>query len=212
MTTKNKILNKALELFNESGSGNISTNHIAKALNMSTGNLYYHYKNKEEIIRELLMKMIEEYNQIFKVNLPKEENQILNALIFDDSEIAIKYKFLYRELSILFKRDSEFERIFMKNQKNREKLLIEIFVFLQEKEYIYKRVEKNVLENCIRIIWSLENFRFFRYEIGGRMINNIDDLEKEERLLERLIPIYGLLTPKGRVFFDAHKYLEWSSC
>ena len=61
MKTKDKITNKALELFNEFGTNAVSTNHIAKALEMSPGNLYYHFKNKEEIIQELLKKMIEEY-------------------------------------------------------------------------------------------------------------------------------------------------------
>ncbi|MBP6408101.1 MAG: TetR/AcrR family transcriptional regulator [Fusobacteriaceae bacterium] len=208
MNTKDKILNKALELFNSEGSSNISTNHIAKALDMSTGNLYYHFKNKESIIRTLLQRMIEEYDEVFRENFPKKEDMILESLLFDDTKTAIKYKFLYNELNILFKRDRELEAIFIENQTKREKVFNDIFKFLQEKEYIQKNISDFVLNNAIKIIWYLENFRFFRYELEGRDVKRVEDLDLQEILLERLIPIYGLLTDKGKVYFESEKYLR----
>ncbi len=208
MNTKDKILNKALELFNSEGSSNISTNHIAKALDMSTGNLYYHFKNKESIIRTLLQRMIEEYDEVFRENFPKKEDMILESLLFDDTKTAIKYKFLYNELNILFKRDRELEAIFIENQTKREKVFNDIFKFLQEKEYIQKNISDFVLNNAIKIIWYLENFRFFRYELEGRDVKRDEDLDLQEILLERLIPIYGLLTDKGKVYFESEKYLR----
>jgi len=41
------ILTMALKLFNEQGSHKVTTNHIAKAMGINPGNLYYHFKNKE---------------------------------------------------------------------------------------------------------------------------------------------------------------------
>ncbi len=54
MNTKDRIIDMALRLFNDMGTSAISTNHIAVALEMSPGNLYYHFHNKEEIIRAIL--------------------------------------------------------------------------------------------------------------------------------------------------------------
>jgi len=61
MNTKEKILSKALELFNEKGYNNITTRHIAAELAISAGNLHYHFKHSEDIIKilfdELTLKM-----------------------------------------------------------------------------------------------------------------------------------------------------------
>ena len=61
--TKSRILDKALELFNERGTANVTTNHIAEALGMSPGNLYYHYRNKAEIVRGLFARIIAAWSE-----------------------------------------------------------------------------------------------------------------------------------------------------
>lgn len=55
MKTRDRILAAALELFNQLGERKVTTNHIAAHLEMSPGNLYYHFKNKQEIIYELFL-------------------------------------------------------------------------------------------------------------------------------------------------------------
>ncbi|ASK35847.1 TetR/AcrR family transcriptional regulator [Alloalcanivorax mobilis] len=51
--TKARILDTALALFNRHGERNVTTNHIAEALGISPGNLYYHYRNKAAIVSAL---------------------------------------------------------------------------------------------------------------------------------------------------------------
>ncbi len=57
MKLKEKILIKAVELFNEQGIASTSPNQIAAALQISSGNLTYHFKTKAILIEEVYEKM-----------------------------------------------------------------------------------------------------------------------------------------------------------
>ena len=50
MKTAERILLVALTLFNERGERNVTAADIALELDMSPGNLYYHFKGKESIV------------------------------------------------------------------------------------------------------------------------------------------------------------------
>lgn len=54
MITKEQILQKALEMFNERGYSDVGVRELARMLKISPGNLSYHFSKKEDILMALL--------------------------------------------------------------------------------------------------------------------------------------------------------------
>ena len=81
-TTKEKIIETSINLFNEKGCLNTSTRHIADELGISIGNLYYHFKNKEEIVIEIY--------EIFSKKLSSH----IHFSILDEDEVFNFEKFI----------------------------------------------------------------------------------------------------------------------
>lgn len=98
---RDRILNASIELYNHSGTVAITTNHIAKFLAISPGNLYFHFANKEEIIRELFDRMTQEIYEAWdplQGNTPQE-------LVEKSFEIFWSFRFFHREMYHLRRMD-----------------------------------------------------------------------------------------------------------
>lgn len=106
MKTKDKIVLTSLELFNERGERNVSTNHIAAHMGMSPGNLYYHFRNKSDIIYEIFKNyelLVDSY-----LHVPSERAIHIHDLIaYLDAVFngLWAYRFIHRDLEHLLSSD-----------------------------------------------------------------------------------------------------------
>ncbi|MGO1297863.1 MAG: TetR/AcrR family transcriptional regulator [Vibrio sp.] len=106
MKTKEKIVFAALELFNENGERNVTTNHIAAHLDISPGNLYYHYRNKQEIIRAIFSLYSEELIDRFTPLQGHHESlALLKHYLNSIFTLMWKYRFFYANLPEILQRD-----------------------------------------------------------------------------------------------------------
>lgn len=111
MRTRDKIIMTSLELFNEQGERNVTTNHIAAHMGISPGNLYYHFKNKNEIIFDIYLQyegLVDTY-----LRMPQgralEINDKVNYLtaVFEG---LWAFRFLHRDLQHLLQSDERLHR------------------------------------------------------------------------------------------------------
>ncbi|MDX5299974.1 MAG: TetR/AcrR family transcriptional regulator, partial [Gammaproteobacteria bacterium] len=84
--TRDRILHASLELFNQFGEPNVTTLQIADELDISPGNLYYHFKSKGDIVTELFAayeRQINELLEVPEVSISVEDQWLFLHLIFE---------------------------------------------------------------------------------------------------------------------------------
>jgi AcrR family transcriptional regulator len=103
--TRDRIVEAALALFNAQGEAAVTTNHIARALGMSPGNLYYHFKSKDAIIAALFDRLDARFravllipqNRMMTVEDAVNYTQDLAHMLFD-------YRFIFENIATLVQR------------------------------------------------------------------------------------------------------------
>src|SRR5579883_2121716 len=97
--TRERILETALSLFNESGESEVTTAAIAAAMNISPGNLYYHFRSKDQIVAALFSRFRAEIERTLLAPESRpahaEDVWLFLHLVF---EAIYRYRFLYRDI------------------------------------------------------------------------------------------------------------------
>lgn len=131
MKTKDRIILGALTLFNQNGERNITTNHISAHLEISPGNLYYHFGNKEAIINSIFDNYANELKTRFKPMAEEDQStmpsvQIMLSYLDSIFELMWNYRFFYANLPDILSRDMELKEKYTKAQESLNDNLISI--------------------------------------------------------------------------------------
>jgi AcrR family transcriptional regulator len=105
MKTRDRILDVSLELFNAEGEAKQTAVDIANALDMSPGNLYYHFKGKEPIIEALFERFEEEMKIILGGShgavTSIEDNWVFVYIVLEE---IYDFRFFYRNVGDMMER------------------------------------------------------------------------------------------------------------
>jgi AcrR family transcriptional regulator len=104
--TRERILGTALLLFNRLGEPNVTTADIAGEMEISPGNLYYHFRNKDAIIAELFATFARRLDDLLVWPEGRgagvEDLWLLLHLLF---EAMWEHRFLFRDLDEILSRN-----------------------------------------------------------------------------------------------------------
>jgi len=130
VSTRRRILEASLALFNRDGVRRTTTNHIAAHLGISPGNLYYHFRNKEEIIREIFPTVREAVHQtiVLPVGRPVTAHDTARYHL-SGIEVLWDYRFFFRDLLEIVSRDP----VLAEQYRGLQQWLVEQFVALFER-------------------------------------------------------------------------------
>ena len=137
MKTKDKILQYSLQLFNDEGEQNVTPVDIANVLEISPGNLYYHFKGKDPIIHQLFLDFEEEFRMVLHAPIDKplelSDNWVYFYILFE--EIA-DFRFFYRNLQSLLERYPDLESRFRRLVQQKIKTMVSILQNLNETGFV----------------------------------------------------------------------------
>jgi AcrR family transcriptional regulator len=191
MKTRDKIINTAIHLFNDQGTKTVSTNHVAAAAGISPGNLYYHFRNKEDIIHAIFEQMdtygMEQYLLIFN------EVQLGTLEAIEKTFVMIqkfnwRYRFFKRELTALIMNDGLLKEKFHQTHRKMLGVVHQSNVAAVEAGTL-KPLSDREMSLFTEEIWLVALFWLNYLEVGGEEVN-------EETLTRGIDLLRNMLRPR----------------
>ena len=200
MDTKGKIIATAIDLFNIHGTKAISTNHIAKEMGISPGNLYYHFRSKNDIIRSISENFSNELGSVLKFQLDtiSDFSSNLTSLFNRFFKIQQSYQFLFLEGVHLTRQDSRL----LDNYTNLRNLIKKGYSELLSnlvKIKIMKKQSLDIIDDLLDAQWIIMWY-WINHTILDR--NTYDDFQIKKGVKLSFSIIKPQLTSIGKVAFD----------
>lgn len=165
MKRRDKILLVSLALFNDEGEPNVSTVDISNEMDISPGNLYYHFKGKDIIIAELFASFETELIEILQAPLDKsldmKDSWFYLYVVF---EHLYKFRFFYQNLSDILQRNPDVSKRFKRLLKLKYQTAQTLLALLAEHGVLELSEDRraDVTENIIIVLTYWINYASFR--------------------------------------------------
>lgn len=198
METKERIIVKAGELFPSMGIRNVTMDQIAAELGMSKRTIYEHFKDKDDLVI-----------QVIEHDMLQNNRKLLDIVAQTENAIEALYVIIERE----FSRIISFNPVFMEDIK---KYIIRIHACffedlqkMREFSVSYAILEKGIREDIFRKELAIDVVDNFLHELVNifqksqrfRLMN----LQKEDVLQNILLPYFrGICTKKGQDLMDKY--------
>jgi len=157
-STKQLIQAAALELFNVSGYANTSIARIADAVGITEGNLWYHFRIKEDLVNALVDQLVESLNGHYQAarsrhSLEEEYVRYFHGVMQD----MLRFRFIMRDyLQVTSIKDSRISRHLATFQTNEYERLLDILARMGQQGLMHKPLP--ILDELATNIWIVVRY------------------------------------------------------
>ncbi len=181
LKTKEKIINTAIKLFNESGIQGITSRHIAAEMGISHGNLDYHYKTKEDLLLGIYEKMRLDISESYQVSgVFNSSLEHFHKLLVELEEFQYRYRFFNLDVLEISRTFPQVKQIIQKTFEQRKiqtKSLFEKFIADGLAEFPNTGTLERILHLTRMVItfWlsQCEILSSYQYTKKGEMVNSV---------------------------------------
>nr|WP_321452568.1 TetR/AcrR family transcriptional regulator [uncultured Carboxylicivirga sp.] len=201
--TKEVIIDTALDLFNSEGLSNVTLRTIANKMNISQGNLNYHFKKREDIIETLYFQLVEVMNsRITQVQIEESETVLSSLMMNIHNTMAVfyEYRFFLLDFMQIMRENSKIKDHYVELTKEREKQFLAIFEQLIKFNLMRTEAVPNEFSYLFKRLTILGNFW-----ISDAVIQNTKMSKKVVSTYSKMIlqTLYPYLTSKGQKIFNS---------
>lgn len=203
--TKEKILNTARVLFNQLGYSQVTIRMIALELKMSSGNLNYHFKKREDILEALYFEMV----AVFDERVEQLENQQVSLeMIKSDIKTSMKrmvsYQFFWTDLYNLLMLDNKINKHFQKAYEDRKQGSRLLFKMMIKENLLKEPAFKNEYEFLIERMINFSNTWLYTSSLYQQQEINDNYIDNQATIL--LSMLFPYLTEFGKDDFEKLRF------
>lgn len=205
MKLKEKIFQRAVELFNERGVANVSPNQIAASLEISSGNLTYHYKTKAILIKTIYERMhadSEDYLDLEGyLTLDDFRKSMLKFQQFQE-----KYCFFLQDMVFIIRNYPEVGKLYEASNVMRLKKGRKLFDYFVATERMIPETKGINYDYLVHNVWMVGAF----WPAQDKFLTTANQLQKPSNMVEMTwYMILPYLTEKGRTeYFQINETLQ----
>lgn len=195
MTTKERILATAIEQFNLKGYETVTLAELAELLGISRGNLAYHFKEKDLILKEIAQQIQSEIDLDMKLRKEFPAFSNLQIDIKSYHRLQQKYQFVFANQTVLL--HAEIRQVMKEWSERTIQHHLDAFGFAVENGNMEKEPYPGLYHNLAINTWMI--IYFWLAQKNVRDDNSLQDAEK--MVWSTIIPHF---TAQGITAFEKH--------
>ena len=203
MKTRDKIIYASLELFNQHGERAVTTNHIAAHLGISPGNLYYHFRNKEDIIQSIFQEYICYMQESF---IPASEDmsaaEFLHQYCDQVFDSIWRFRFFHASMPDILLRDDNLHQQYLAVHKQLSKRAHTSLSRLKKEGVI--TIDDSAIYDLIELMRIVAGF-WITYWMANTRSETLSRSAVYQGVLKFIALISPYATEYGKPTFDALK-------
>jgi AcrR family transcriptional regulator len=169
--TREIILDTSLELFNSLGLSKVTLRTIANKMEISQGNLNYHFKKREDIIETLYFQLVQNVDSsMSSMKEPKNPFQLLVSISQTIMSNFFEYRFFLLDFVQIMRENKKIRTHYTELTILRELQFLSLFNLLIENDLMRKEVLPNEYKNLYKRFQMLSEFWISDAEIHNSKI------------------------------------------
>ena len=191
-STRIKIVESSILLFNKKGLANVRLQDIAEYNNISPGNLTYHFKTKKDLMEYIIYYMIRKLVEIEATQRESLKQMSLYNILRNNLVFLFNYRFFFRDILEIINLVPNAKSVFKDVNKLNEKFSIEYINISIKNGYMKKEAFDGQYKTFAKNNWAIVSSSLTTWEV-------LDDSKNKYRKIfdEIMGHFYPYLTKKG---------------